>query len=251
MYDRALARGCFDHEGWCRDASDEEVLGYKLMVQTGDVENPVDKFQYNQTRLVTDDGYINSEAFYNYLSAWVCHDTLAYSLSQANLKPDPKPWCHVTNDKELKVPKSSPLIYAQIPFYLQGLTDTENITRLITRVRDLCQQFEARGLPNFPTGIPFVFWEQYQGLRLCLGLAILCALAAIFVIVLVLLLNLWTAVVVVAGGAAMVVQLLGSFVIIGIKLNAIPAVLLIIAVGINVHFIVHTSFVSTQKLVRF
>lgn len=218
------------------------------MVQTGYVENPVDKFLFNQTRLVTIDGYINPAAFYNYLSAWVCHDALAYSSSQANIKPEPKSWCHVTNDKELKIPKSTPIIYAQIPFYLQGLSSTSHITKLITQVRDLCHRFEARGLPNFPSGIPFVFWEQYQGLREYLFYAILCALIAVFFIVSLLLFNLWAAAIVVFGGVIMVVQLLGSFGILGIKLSAVPAVLLIVAVGINMHFIIHTCLVSNSNI---
>lgn len=219
-----------------------------MVVQTGYVENPVDKFLFNQTRLVNGEGIVNPSAFYNYLSAWVCHDALAYSASQANLKPEPKSWCHVTNDKELKIPKSSPLAYAQIPFYLQGLSNTFAITTLITQVRELCQRFEARGLPNFPSGIPFVFWEQYQSLRQNLYLAVFCALGIVFLIVSVVLFNVWAAALVVFGGAAMTMQLLGTFGLIGIKMSSVPAVLLIVAVGINSHFVIHTCFVSTHQL---
>lgn len=243
-FDRDWANGCITQEGWHNNATDEGIVAYKLLVQTGYIENPIDKSLTVQSRLVNNQGIINPDAFYNYLSAWVCHDALAYSASQANLKPEPRSWCHVPNDYDLKVPKSSPLIYTQIPFYLQGLGNTFHITKLISQIRDLCQKFEAKGLPNFPSGIPFLFWEQYQGLRQYLGIAILCSLSAVFCIVFVLLFNFWAASVVVFGGAAMVLQLLGSFGIFGIKLSAVPAVLLIVAVGINVHFIIHTAFVS-------
>lgn len=110
-------------------------------------------------------------------------------------------------------------------------------------MRLLCQKFEERGLPNFPSGIPFLFWEQYLGLRQSLGLALLCALAAVFLVTAVLLLNLWAATLVVLALAAMVIQLLGVMGVLGIKLSAIPAVLLIAAVGIGVHFTVHICLV--------
>jgi hypothetical protein len=89
-----------------------------------------------------------------------------------------------------------------------------------------------------------MFWEQYLGLRQSLGLALLCALAAVFLVVAVLLLNLWAATLVVLALAVMVIQLLGVMGVLGIKLSAIPAVLLIVAVGIGVHFTVHICLVS-------
>ncbi|XP_065204858.1 protein patched-like [Planococcus citri] len=241
-FDRDWANGSINQEGWLNNATDEGILGYKLLVQTGDLENPIDKSLMTQSRLVNHQGIISPDPFYNYLSAWVCHDALAYSASQANLKPEPKSWCNVPNDYDLKIPKSSPLTYTQIPFYLQGLGNTFHITKLISQVRDLCQKFEAKGVPSFPSGIPFLFWEQYQDLRWYLAIAILCSLSVVFCTVFLLLFNVWAAAVVVFGGAAMVLQLLGSFGILGIKLSAVPAVLLIVAVGVNVHFIIHTTF---------
>jgi patched 1 protein len=114
------------------------------------------------------------------------------------------------------------------------------------QVRLLCQKFEERGLPNFPSGIPFLFWEQYMGLRQYLVWALLCALAAVFLVVAALLFNLWAAALVVLALAAMVVQLLGVMGLLGIKLSAVPAVLLIVAVGIGVHFTVHICLVREQ-----
>jgi predicted RND superfamily exporter protein len=68
-------------------------------------------------------------------------------------------------------------------------------------------------------------------------------LVAVFLVVAVLLLNLWAATLVVLALAAMVMQLLGVIGILGIKLSAIPAVLLIVAVGIGVQFTVHICLV--------
>ncbi|KAL0278830.1 UNVERIFIED_CONTAM: hypothetical protein PYX00_000524 [Menopon gallinae] len=238
-FDRDWAEGCITQERWCANASDEGILAYKLLVQTGHVDNPIDKSLVRQVRLVDSKGIINPKAFYNYLSAWSWNDALAYGASQANLRPEPRQWYHIASDYELKIPKSAPLVYTQLPFYLYGLGDTEKITNLISEVRSICQKFEDKGLPNFPSGIPFVFWEQYLGLRQSLGLALISALFAVFVVVVVLLLNIWAAVLVTLSLASMVLQLLGLMGIIGIKLSAISAVLLIVAVGIGVHFTVH------------
>ncbi|XP_054278387.1 protein patched-like [Macrosteles quadrilineatus] len=238
-FDRDWSNGCITQEFWFKNASDEGILAYKLLVQTGHVDNPVDKSLITQVRLVNGDGIINPKAFYNYLSAWASNDALAYGASQANLRPEPKEWFHVPSEHELKIPKSAPLVYAQLPFYLHGLGDTTKITKLIKQVRDLCQRFEARGLPNFPSGIPFLFWEQYLTLRQTLGIALLTALAAVFVLVSVMLVNIRAAVVVTVTLAMMIVQLLGLMGAVGIKLSAVPAVLLIVSVGIGAHYTVH------------
>lgn len=243
-FDRDWKNGCITQERWYKNASDEGILAYKLLVQTGHVDNPIDKSLVTQVRLVDGEGVINPKAFYNYLSAWASNDALAYGASQANLRPEPKPWYHVASDFELKIPKSAPLIYAQLPFYLHGLSDTTKITKVIDQVRKLCLRYEAKGLPNFPSGIPFLFWEQYLTLRQSLGVAILCALAAVFVTISVLLVNLWTAVMVTVAVAALVFQLIGFMGIIGIKLSAIPAVLLVVSVGIGVHFTANIALVS-------
>ncbi|KOB76937.1 putative hedgehog receptor, partial [Operophtera brumata] len=187
VYDKEVESGCITQERWFKNASDEGILAYKLMVQTGHVDNPIAKSLFtkdtkNGHRLVDKDGIIDSKAFYNYLSAWATNDALAYGASQGNLKPQPKRWMHLPDELDLKIPKSSPLIYTQLPFYLSGLSDTESIKVLITAVRELCIKFETKGLSNFPSGIPFLFWEQYLHLRTSLMLALTCALAAVFVL---------------------------------------------------------------------
>ncbi|XP_049784398.1 protein patched [Schistocerca cancellata] len=238
-FDHDWERGCITQEKWYANASDEAILAYKLLVQTGHVDNPVDKSQVRQLRLVDAEGIISPKAFYNYLSAWATNDVLAYGASQGNLRPKPRSWLHAPSDVGLKIPKSPPLTYAQMPFYLHGLGDTQSITHLIGEVRAVCEKFEERGLPNFPSGIPFLFWEQYLGLRQSLSLALACALAAVFVVVTVLLVNPRAAALITLSLAAIVLQLLGAMGMLGIKLSAIPAVLLIVAVGIGVHFTVH------------
>jgi len=57
-------------------------------------------------------------------------------------------------------------------------------------IRAICESFAStRNLPNYPHGIIFTFWEQYVSLRFYLGMALVAALAAIFAILAVVLLN--------------------------------------------------------------
>ncbi|XP_018902504.1 protein patched isoform X2 [Bemisia tabaci] len=231
--------GCINQEKWFSNATEKGVLAYRLLVQTGHVDNPVDKSLVTTTKLVNKEGYINPKAFYNYLSAWAWNDPLSYQASQGNLRPIPKEWTHYKNVLDLKIPKSAPLSYTQLPFYLSGLKDTGTINSVISHVRSICETFKQRSLPNFPSGIPFVFWEQYQNLRLYLAVALLVALFLIFILVTILLLNIWAAALVAFMLIAMVLQMLGLMGFMGVKLSAIPAVLLIVALGVGVNFTVH------------
>ena len=243
-FDHDWEQGLIDQEQWSRNASEEGILAYKLMVQTGRVDDPINKSQLPHNRLV-EDGIINPKAFYNYLTAWASNDALAYTSSQAQLRPEPKQWLHVASDVELKIPKSQPLVYAQLPFYLNGMATTESIVETIEQVRTICRRFEERGLPNFPAGVPFTFWEQYVGLRFFLGLALLCVFVAVFLVISVVLMNAWAAGLVVLVIGLTVLQLLGVMGLLGLRLSAVPAVILIMSVGIGVEFTVHILLVST------
>merc|ERR1719195_36748 len=237
-YDADKLRGVIDDEGWTDEASDDAVLAYKLLVQTGHVDYPVDKSLLASSRLV-EEGIINPAAFYNYLSAWYSNDAMAYSYSQATLEPEPKKWFHDPMDYDLKIPKSKPIKYAQIPFLLNNLGDTAAMVTTIQEVRHICSDFQTRGLPNFPHGIPFTFWEQYIGLRFYLLLALAAALAAVFAVVAVLLMSPWAAALIIFTTASIVGQLGGALGILGIKLSAVPAVILILGVGLGVEFSLH------------
>jgi patched 1 len=69
-------------ERWFSNASDQGILAYKLLVQTGRVDHPIDKSLLTRAKLVDNAGIINPRAFYNYLSAWATNDALSYSASQ-------------------------------------------------------------------------------------------------------------------------------------------------------------------------
>lgn len=127
---------------------------------------------------------------------------------------------------------------------MHGLINTNEIKTLISTIRDLCEKFESRGLPNYPSGIPFIFWEQYMNLRTSLALILCCANVAAIFFVGILLLSVWAAILIVFNAMATLIQLLAVMILLGIKLSAIPAVIMVLSIGFSVCFTVHVSLVS-------
>ncbi|XP_077918113.1 protein patched homolog 1 isoform X2 [Halichoerus grypus] len=228
-----------------KNGSDDGVLAYKLLVQTGSRDKPIDISQLTKRRLVDADGIINPSAFYIYLTAWVSNDPVAYAASQANIRPHRPEWVHDKADympeTRLRIPAAEPIEYAQFPFYLNGLRDTSDFVEAIEKVRTICNNYTSLGLSSYPNGYPFLFWEQYIGLRHWLLLSISVVLACTFLVCAVFLLNPWTAGIIVMVLALMTVELFGMMGLIGIKLSAVPVVILIASVGIGVEFTVHVA----------
>ncbi|XP_051007102.1 protein patched homolog 1 [Acomys russatus] len=228
-----------------KNGSDDGVLAYKLLVQTGSRDKPIDVSQLTKQRLVDADGIINPSAFYIYLTAWVSNDPVAYAASQANIRPHRPEWVHDKADympeTRLRIPAAEPIEYAQFPFYLNGLRDTSDFVEAIEKVRVICNNYTSLGLSSYPNGYPFLFWEQYISLRHWLLLAISVVLACTFLVCAVFLLNPWTAGIIVTVLALMTVELFGMMGLIGIKLSAVPVVILIASVGIGVEFTVHVA----------
>ncbi|XP_026769362.3 protein patched homolog 1 [Pangasianodon hypophthalmus] len=227
------------------NGSDDGVLAYKLLVQTGCREKPINLNLLTRHRLVDADGIINPKAFYIYLTAWVSNDPVAYAASQANIRPHPPDWVHDRTDSisisRLTIPAAEPIEYAQFPFYLNGLRETPQFVEAIESVRAICNNYSRLGVPSYPNGYPFLFWEQYVGLRHWLLLFISVVLACTFLVCAVFLLNPWTAGIIVLVLSLMTVELFGMMGLIGIKLSAVPVVILIASVGIGVEFTVHVA----------
>ncbi|KAH8321529.1 hypothetical protein KR074_007690 [Drosophila pseudoananassae] len=236
IFDEEYRDGKLTKECWFPNASSDAILAYKLIVQTGHVDNSVDKDLVLTNRLVHSDGNINPRAFYNYLSAWATNDVFAYGASQGKLYPEPRQYYHQPNEYDLKIPKSLPLVYAQMPFYLHGLTDTSQIKTLIGHIRDISMKFEGFGLPNYPSGIPFMFWEQYMSLRSSLAMILACVFLAALVLVSLILLSVYAAVIVILSVLASLAQIFGAMTVLGIQLSAIPSVILILSVGMMLCF---------------
>ncbi|MGH0145805.1 UNVERIFIED_CONTAM: hypothetical protein FKN15_006278 [Acipenser sinensis] len=325
-FDADWAAGRITRDNY-RNGTEDGVLAYKLLVQTGTKKEPFNYSQLTTRRLVDEEGLINPDTFYIYLTVWVSNDPLGYAASQANFDPHPPEWIHDKYDttgenlripmaepldfaqfpfylnglretsdfiEAIEIPMAEPLDFAQFPFYLNGLRETSDFIEAIESVRSICDDFSKKGILNYPNGYPFLFWEQYIGLRHWFLLAIsvvlactflVCAilllnpwtagiikgilnypngypflfweqyiglrhwfllaisvvLACTFLVCAILLLNPWTAGIIVFILAMMTVELFGIMGLIGIKLSAIPVVILIASVGIGVEFTVHVA----------
>lgn len=111
----------------------------------------------------------------------------------------------------------------------------------------------------FPSGVPFIFWEQYVDLdaqliekltwSLCVCFGMVCALFVVLIepnqngpdnFLMTIVAAVWGSVIVCALCAVTVVQMYGFMSIMKIKLNAIPQVTLIMSIGLTVEFTAHT-----------
>uniref|UniRef100_A0A2K6U1G2 Patched 2 n=1 Tax=Saimiri boliviensis boliviensis TaxID=39432 RepID=A0A2K6U1G2_SAIBB len=207
--------------------------------------------QLTTRKLVDREGLIPPELFYVGLTVWVSSDPLGLAASQANFYPPPPEWLHDkydTTGENLRIPPAQPLEFAQFPFLLRGLRKTADFVEAIEGARAACAEAGQAGVNAYPSGSPFLFWEQYLGLRRCFLLAICILLVCTFLVCALLLLNPWTAGLIVLVLAMMTVELFGIMGFLGIKLSAIPVVILVASVGIGIEFTVHVAlgFLTTQ-----
>lgn len=114
----------------------------------------------------------------------------------------------------------------------------------IENIRNLCRRFEDRGLPNFPSGVPFTYWEQYFELRSFLIMSLLTILGGIFVSITVLMCSIRTPLIIVSILIINLTFLYGFMGWVGIKLSALPAVILTISVGQSFSSLIHITTVS-------
>lgn len=246
-FDRDYASGAISKERWYANASVDGILAFKLLAQTGHVDNPIDKSLITHNRLVDGEGIINPKAFYNYLSAWAWNDA-AYAASQSNLRPSPRMWIHSPKDKHMEIPKSAPLTYTQLPFYLHGLYTTKDIKMVIEEIRELCNKFSARGLPNYPSGIPFLYWAQYFNLDLLILIALTGSVVVTFFLALIFLQSFQAATVIVLNAIFVFSQLFGAMFLLDVKLSAIAAVVLIASIGLSISFTANVTLVNSTEI---
>ncbi|VDK43168.1 unnamed protein product [Anisakis simplex] len=219
-----------------------------------------------KVRLVDESGTINVDGFYNYLTAWYNSDSMMYHVSQASFFPAPPRYysivtftlyyCHcyswsyeeAAGGVSQLVPPAEPFAYSQIPFYLTGLTDTPVIVEMIKEIRAVCDKFTSEGLPNFPSGIAFTFWEQYLHLSSNLAQAICVIAFAVFFVISIIICNPWAAGIIMVILVLMTIELAGFLGLAGIKLNPVSAVTIITAVGIGVEFTAHVVLAFLTSL---
>ncbi|XP_050314836.1 protein patched [Anthonomus grandis grandis] len=176
-FDNSRASYCLNSQKWFPNATEKAVLAFKLMAQTGIVEFPVDKSQILRKRLVHD-GIIDPKAFYNYLSVWNSNDRISYSSSQANFTPKPFQYESSKAECDLKIPRSQPLTYTQMPFYLKGLRSTGDIIATLKQIKSISEEYNNRGLKNYPLGLIFAYFNQFLLLDRLIAIQLLLTLIA-------------------------------------------------------------------------
>jgi hypothetical protein len=227
-------------------ASGRAILAWKMLINE---KGALKRSNFNSPTLIDSKGIIRPSGFYNYLTAWVHEDSITYQFAQAHFIPEPHPgWvhsignCSSLTEKDLTIPAADKLLVTQIPYFVTNLTDTPRIVEFIKETRGVCDRYESDlGMPNFPTGVPYTYWEQYINLVRHLMVAIGVITLCVFLVISVLLMNVWTGAVVTAVIAMMVLELAGLMGLIGLKMNPISAVTLVTAVGIAVEFTVHMA----------
>lgn len=254
-FDQARNKSLISTDGWTSETSESAKLAYKLLAQTGRVDNLVDKNQVMTNRLVDSNGIINPKAFYYYLTAWVVKDPFTYATSEANFRPEPNIWDHHRQDN-LKIERARPLVYTQIPFQMKLPANHESLEKILA-VRTVSQAFEQFNLPNFPTGIPFVFWDQFTNLDVYLSSSLLVGITFVFILVKLITSDVKIAAITTIPTTLTLLELYGFLGYSSIPFNNILAVLLINSIGLTtlqtVHFttvskirevIIHTAVVS-------
>jgi hypothetical protein len=148
--------------------------------------------------------------------------------------------------------EGSELTYTEFSMYSFNTVDNEDYVKLIEQVREECKNSP---IPSYPKGTGFLYWEQYIGLQETLLTNIIFALVAVFCTTVVMLLvvpkvereKCGTLVAAAFGGAFTLVFILSLYMVeiygfmgwMDIKLSALPAVSLIMAVGVGVEFTAH------------
>ncbi|VDK82911.1 unnamed protein product [Litomosoides sigmodontis] len=254
--DQAIADGLIDSTGAVvgeetnfmgksEKLSTDVNIAYRLACSYGYTYNCTGRV--GKIRFVDGSGTINIESFYNYLTAWYNCDKMMYHISLASFIPSPPEW--TVEDKTARlVPPAGPFEFSQIPFYLTNLSTTPVIIEMVKNIRVICDKFNADGLPNFPAGIAFTFWEQYLHLSTNLFQAICVIAFAVFCAISIIICNPWAAGIILIILLLMTIELTGFLGLAGIKLNPISAVTVITAVGIGVEFTAHVVLAFLTSL---
>ena len=119
------------------------------------------------------------------------------------------------------------------------------ILAFVKEVRKITSDFEARGLPVFPWGIPFRFYEQYLDLRMNSAIVVGIATGATAIILFFALgFSVRPIGVVLIAAAVTLAQIAGAIGWLGVGLNALPVEISLLGVSLVVFSTVQLLVVS-------
>ena len=124
----------------------------------------------------------------------------------------------------------------------EGLSETSDFESFIDEVRGILERYERFGVDSYPSGSPFLFWEQYINLRRNVGLACGLILLACFVATTFFLMDLWSAILLVCMLAMISAEVFGITGFLEIRFSSIPGIMIIASVGVAVEFTAPLTF---------
>jgi len=131
---------------------------------------------------------------------------------------------------------AEPFVFTQIPMYIEDLQDTDDYKNLIVEVRSILEQSESQGIFAYPRGIPFTFWEQYIKLRERVLTSCALILVASLITSSIFFMSFTGAIILVLMLALTAFEVFGFMGLAGIRFSAVPAVVVIVSVGVAVEF---------------
>ena len=135
-----------------------------------------------------------------------------------------------------------PIVFAQHNLFCEGLEDTSDFENLINEIRDILGGYENDGIYSYPSGSPFLFWEQYINLRENVLIACGLILLACFIATSFFLMDVWSAVILVCMLAIISAEVFGVTGFLDIKFSSLPAIMIIASVGVSVEFTAPLTF---------
>ena len=155
-----------------------------------------------------------------------------------------------------------PMPITMMQMFANRLDSTEKYVELIKWSRETIEKYEKNtGFPSFPTGIPIIFWEQYVTLWDTVSqIVVLMSIVVYFIMAFTfffiqpkfvtpgmkLATALWTSFILIFCILMITFSLVCLMGFTDIWLNGIPAVTLIVSVGVAVEFTAHLCFAYLQ-----
>lgn len=125
------------------------------------------------------------------------------------------------------------------------LISESQVLAFVKEIRGICAKFEARGLPVFPWGIPFRFYDQYLTLPINSALVIGLAAGTVSLILFFSLgFSFRPVAVVLLVAAITLMQIAGAIGWLGVGLNALPVEIALLGVSLVVFPTVQIVVVS-------
>ncbi|KAF6148392.1 hypothetical protein GIB67_036607, partial [Kingdonia uniflora] len=147
-----------------------------------------------------------------------------------------------TNSVDLKGYGSGTVQASEFRTYHTPLNKQSDFVNALRAARDFSSRVSnSLKIEIFPYAMFYIYFEQYLEIWRTALINIAIALAAVFIVCLVITCSLWSSAIILIVLAMIVVDLMGIMAILNIQLNAVSVVNLVMSIGIAVEFCVHIT----------